>query len=106
MLALLAVSGGDGADAGIIIVQPPVFFTVPVEVNTMADELTAPNGLCSLREAIMTVNSGDTGGCTYVHNQLGDFVIQFNIPTGGSTPVILLGSELPALTKTVMINGN
>jgi CSLREA domain-containing protein len=93
------------ADAEFTIKPPPPFFAVQVVVNTTVDESTAPNGQCSLREAIMTVNSGtDTGGCTYSRSQLGDFVIKFNV--GGPNPTIATNSVLPAITKRVLIDGN
>lgn len=54
---------------------------VTVDVTTTADEYDAsPNGTCSLREAVRTINDdADFGGCVRVTGSLSDVI---NIPSG------------------------
>lgn len=83
--------------------------TFPLLVNTIVDETTI-NGSCSLREAILVVNSGvGTADCPVVGvpdlvND--DFAIRFDTGgTLGNTPILELNSALPAITSTLDIRG-
>ena len=70
---------------------------VPTNVNTLLDETTPGDGLCSLREAINNANSGsDTTG--------GDCLVTPTV-TFSVSGTITLGSTLPNVTATVTIDG-
>src|SRR5687768_1127861 len=78
-----------------------------ITVNSTADNATADNDLCTLREAINNANSasGDTtmGDCATGSTPAADR-IQFNI--GSGSPVISPASGLPAITENTEIRGN
>src|SRR5688572_27621106 len=81
-------------------VQPA--YAAAIVVNTDADNLT-DDGLCTLREAITTANSDsgiNTGDCTT--GTVSD-TISF---AADYTITLTLGSQLPAITGIVTINGN
>jgi CSLREA domain-containing protein len=77
--------------------------TITVDIDT--DSATAGDNECSLREAINNANSdSDTtsGDCAA---GAGTDLIAFAIGGGGLTATIALGSELPAITDPVTIDG-
>ena len=78
-----------------------------IVVNTTSDAVFPDDGVsCSLRAAILAANHTDAGYCG-TGTALQDS-IRFNI--GGCpavcVPVINVGSDLPAITNPVIINGN
>src|SRR5947208_12118434 len=82
----------------------PAVFTV----NTTADDLTA-NSAFSLREAIRTVNNGNTSGLSaaemaQISGTLGsNDTIQFNLPAGPQTLTLTRG--VLNLTRNVSVTG-
>jgi CSLREA domain-containing protein len=98
LLAILAVV----VPLSILMLQPSSkAFQVAIFVNTLNDPQTpGPNGACSLREAIENANDpgvDHTGGdCPP------DFVNKIGFSVSGT---ITLGSTLPAITGTVIIDG-
>jgi outer membrane protein assembly factor BamB len=77
-------------------------FGPPIIVNTISDEITPGDGLCSLREAISNANSprvDTTGGDCRVG--FGKDTITFSV-----SGTIALGSTLPAIQNTLTIDGS
>jgi LPXTG-site transpeptidase (sortase) family protein len=88
----------------LILVWPnvPPAYAASIVVNTNADNTTAGDGLCTLREAINNANSdSDTtsGDCMA---GAGADTISF----AGNYTITLAGSQLPVITTTITINGN
>jgi CSLREA domain-containing protein len=83
-----------------------MFATITVDDN--GDTAVAGDSKCTLREAITNANlvaGGDTTGNDCVAGAAGMDTIDFNI--GAGTPSIaILGTELPAITQPVNINGS
>ncbi len=80
----------------------PVSAAGLIVVNTANDDLTAGDGLCTLREAITNANTDtDTtsGDCA---SGSGADTITF----AGNYTITLAGSQLPAITSLVTITGN
>lgn len=83
-------------------------FAATLTVNTTADPSTS-DGLCSLREAITSINAAaNAGDCvasgTYNGGSGVPDVIDFNI-AGTGVHAIALVSSLPAITNTTTIDG-
>ena len=78
---------------------------VPLVVNTTADNLTAADGFCTLREAINNVNNNDetTGGDCAAGGAALD-VIAFNIPLPG-VQTLNPATPWPVLTDPVVLDG-
>lgn len=73
-----------------------------ITVTTTADNELA-DGLCSLREAILSANNNDAvGGCTA--GTAGFDTIAFNIP-GAGPHTITTATQLPQITQQVLIDG-
>ena len=103
--SLLLTGCGEGEGSPLAIVpstgvdfsQPTVSLISALQVNTTLDE-TDNDGTCSLREAILTVNTGaPVGGCSAVSN-----VISFDPGLSGT---IALTSDLTPLAASVSIQG-
>jgi CSLREA domain-containing protein len=87
-----------------LLLLPAAVLANTITVNTNADNATAGDSSCTLREAINNANSdSDTtsGDCTAGS---GTDTIQFNIP-GVGVHITSPTSALPALTAPVVING-
>lgn len=99
ILLLLAVVGGYSASR--------VSAAATITVNSAADNLTAGDGNCTLREAMTNSNADSdstSGDCTAGS---GDDIIAFNIaPLDGSVKIISPSSALPNITDTVTIDGS
>jgi len=78
---------------------PPTSATLVV---TSADDTTANDGLCTLREAITNANHNDQSGSTDCAAGAGADTITFDIP-GAGPHVIQLTTALPALAESVDI---
>lgn len=85
-----------------------------ITVNS-ADDLAADDGICTLREAITAANSDTVSGASGGECAAGSGsdTVNFAMTTGGSTftndgqtgYTISLGTVLPSLTTTMIING-
>lgn len=76
-------------------------FAATIVVNSNAD-IIAPDGQCTLREAITSANTNTAvGGCTA--GTAGVDTIAFAIGTGAQT--IALTSDLPSITEPVILDG-
>jgi CSLREA domain-containing protein len=84
---------------GLAVVPPETACAATITVNTLADESTPSDGLCSLRETINNANSASdtTGGDCSAGT--GTDTINF---TGSGT--IKLNSPLPVITSHLTIN--
>jgi CSLREA domain-containing protein len=79
-------------------------------VNSVLDTVNPGDGECTLREAILVLNSGVPDTECYalatVTNPFGtNDTIRFAITFGGSTKTIVLGSALPSITVPMLIDG-
>ncbi|MDD2815759.1 MAG: choice-of-anchor D domain-containing protein [Thiotrichaceae bacterium] len=70
-----------------------------ISVNTLADNTTSGDSLCTLREAIISANTGSAGssGCTITGFGT-SYIIQLVV-----TGTINLASELPAITSDITL---
>ena len=83
----------------------PTAIEATITVNSAADNATAGNGACTLREAILNANANaDTtsGDCVA---GVGADLIGFNIAGGGAVATIAVTSELPAVTGPATLDG-
>ncbi len=77
-----------------------------ITVNTTADNTTAGDGDCTLREALTNANANsDTTSGDCIDGIGPTDMIVFSIGGGGSTATIEPGSALPAITEGVEIDG-
>jgi CSLREA domain-containing protein len=81
-------------------VQPA--YAASYVVNTLTDENTSGDGLCSLREAIASANNSGNGDCGA--NSASADTITFNSGLSGGT--ITLSSSLPAINFDLTIDGS
>ncbi len=89
----------------------PGAWATDIEVNTAADGTPADNGNCTLREAITAANSDTASGLMTGECEAGsggDNIFFDNPPFTGvvGTSTISLGSALPVVTETLVINAN
>src|SRR5437764_3274721 len=108
MALRIRVSGGVAALATALACAGPAV-AATVTVTTKADDLTPNDGSVSLREAITSVNAGNTLGDPDISNQNpGTYgtndTIHFSIPLP-PIPTISPASALPSITKRVLIDG-
>ena len=97
-----------------LLIHNPVSASTTITVNSNADTVPADDGVCTLREAIVASNTDTTSGATPGECLAGSGsdVINFAITgvadfTSNSQDgyTITLGSDLPAITESVVING-
>lgn len=92
---------------GLTQIAENVFAASTITVNSTADNLTAGDGNCTLREAMTNSNADSdstSGDCTAGS---GDDTIAFNIaPLDGSVKTISPSSALPNIADTVTIDGS
>ncbi|NJN79653.1 MAG: CSLREA domain-containing protein [Anaerolineales bacterium] len=80
-------------------VQPA--YAAALTVTSNADTV-ANDGFCTLREAIINANNDNQSGSTDCVAGVGADTITF----AADYTITLVGSQLPAVTSTVTINGN
>jgi CSLREA domain-containing protein len=84
---------------GFAVVAPETARAATITVNTLADDSTASDGLCSLRKAINNANSAsDTTGGDYAAGT-GTDTINFSV-----SGTIKLSSPLPSIISHLTIN--
>ena len=100
LLSGLTVTSSAGGRYAIGVAPASAAVTHTITVNTLSDESTAGDGLCSLREAINNANSPgvDTTGGDCVVGSGGD-AIDFSI-----TGTITLSGPLPAIQNILTID--
>ncbi len=77
-----------------------VAFAATITVDSLSDT-QANDGVCTLREAIINANQNDQSGSTDCLGGSGTDTINFSI-----SGVIPLGSDLPAVTQNIIIDGS
>jgi CSLREA domain-containing protein len=92
---------------GLTQITENVFADATITVDSSADNATASDGLCTLREAILNSNAdSDTTSGDCVAGS-GNDTIEFDITTneGAGPHVISVSTDLPELNDTVVISG-
>ena len=101
LVALSSIFGRSYAPVPSSVAAKTMFATITVTTTT--DENNTNPGACSLREAIIAANTNTAfGGCAA--GTAGLDMIEFNVGAGNPT-IAVTGSELPALTQPVFLDG-
>ncbi len=84
----------------------PAALAATITVDTV-DDVSADDGQCSLREAIIAANDNDAGTSNCVAGDDNDDTIDFDpvVFDPAATETILLGGSLPDITRDLIITG-
>jgi CSLREA domain-containing protein len=106
-LVALALSAPALGIAAVVVTASPAAAAGPtITVNTTIDDVTANNGLCSLREAITNSNNNSMAAfpeCVIVGTPSNETIL-FNLTTPATLPVTQ-PSNFPQITRSVTIQG-